>query len=354
MNEQYLRSLGAGAVIGGEFEPALVDLANRAGADSDAPAGRVLLDRLRFIVPDRAAMPPPGRYAHLHLNGERIEAGYTEASRGCRHLCRHCPIVPVYNGAFRVVQAETVLADVRQQAAAGARHITFGDPDFLNGPGHAVRIVEAMHREFPALTWDATVKIEHLRRHRRLLPVFREKGCLFVTTAVESLDDNVLAKLVKGHTRQDFFDMLRDFREIGLHLSPTFIPFTPWTTAAGYRDLLDTLASLDLMESVSPVQLALRLLIPAGSRLLELDDIQRVLAGYDEPALLWRWRHSDPAVDELARDAIVIVAGGQKRHASRREIFRSLQERAGCRMPPDNPNRPARTTIPYMEEPWYC
>ncbi len=355
LNEDYLRTLGAGSVIGGEFEPALVDLANRIGGGEPAvaPSGRVLLDRLQFITPDRVSLPPLKRYAHLRRNGERIETGYTEASRGCRHLCRHCPVVPVYNGTFRVVQSEVVLADVRQQVAAGARHITFGDPDFLNGPGHARRIVEALHREFPALTWDATVKIEHLRRHRHLLPLFRDKGCLFVTTAVEALDDSVLEKLDKGHTRQDFLDVVRDFRETGLHLAPTFIPFTPWTTAESYRDLLDTIESLDLIENVSPVQFALRLLIPAGSRLLELADIQRVIDGYDQPALLWRWRHEDAAMDELTRDAMKIAAEGQKRKASRSEIFGELQERAGCRRIED-PDRPARTTIPYMEEPWYC
>ena len=47
--------------------------------------------------------------------------GYTEASRGCRHLCRHCPVVPIYEGQFRVVQPDVVLADVAAQVAAGRR-----------------------------------------------------------------------------------------------------------------------------------------------------------------------------------------------------------------------------------------
>ena len=136
-------------------------------------------------------------------------AGYTEASRGCKHLCRHCPVVPVYQGSFRVVQPDVVLADIRQQVAAGAEHITFGDPDFFNGPTHAMRIVDALHREWPAITYDATIKIEHLLKHRDLLPRLRETGCLFVTSAVESVDDAVLAKLDKGHTRADFIDVAR-------------------------------------------------------------------------------------------------------------------------------------------------
>src|SRR3972149_9838662 len=102
--------------------------------------------------------------------GELRTVGYTEASRGCKHLWRHCPIVPIYEGRFRIVQREVVLADIRQQVEAGARHITFGDPDFLNGPGHALAVARGLHAEFPGLTFDVTAKIEHLLRHRDRLP----------------------------------------------------------------------------------------------------------------------------------------------------------------------------------------
>ena len=67
-------------------------------------------------------------------DGSRRVAGSTESTRGCKHLCRHCPIVPVYNGLFSAVPLDLVLADVRSQIEAGAQHITFGDADFFNGP----------------------------------------------------------------------------------------------------------------------------------------------------------------------------------------------------------------------------
>ena len=210
----------------------------------------------------------------------------------------------VYQGAFRIVQPEVVLEDIRGQVAAGAEHISFGDPDFFNGPTHAMRIVEALHREFPALTYDATIKIEHLRSQRRLLPRLRETGCLFVTSAVESADDAVLAKLAKGPYAGRFYGGFREFRATGLTISPTFIPFTPWTTRESYRGLLELLMDLDLIENVAPIQLALRLLIPAGSRLLELDDVPSVVTGFDEPALLHRWKHPDRAMDALAGEAM--------------------------------------------------
>ncbi len=320
LNESYLRGLWAGTILGGEFEAGLVSLAERLTAVkpvADQAEPVISLDRLQFRVPARSGLPPLEKYATLRVGGTSKRTGYTEASRGCKHLCRHCPIVPVYQGAFRVVQAEIVLADIRQQVEAGAEHVTFGDPDFFNGPAHAMRIVEEMHREWPELTFDATIKIEHLLRNRNLLPRLRETGCLFVTSAVESVDDEVLAKLDKGHTRADFIEVAGLFRSLGLALAPTFIPFTPWTTRESYRELLEVISELDLVDNVAPVQLALRLLIPRGSRLLELPDVQDVVRRFDEPALLYRWEHPNPEIESLAAQALRIASSrGSRREPS--------------------------------------
>jgi radical SAM superfamily enzyme YgiQ (UPF0313 family) len=348
LNDSYLRGLGVETILGGEFEPGLVAL-----AEGSKPEPLISLDRLKFQVPLRSLLPPLEKYAALRIAGEAKRAGYTEASRGCKHLCRHCPVVPVYQGNFRVVQPEVVLADIRQQVAAGAQHITFGDPDFFNGPTHAMRIATALHREFPNVTYDATIKIEHLLKHRDLLPCLRDTGCLFVTSAVESVDDAVLAKLDKGHTRADFLAVARELRTLGLTLAPTFIPFTPWTTRESYKQLLQVLMDLDLIDHVAPIQLALRLLIPSGSRLLDLADIQAVIGEFDEPALLYRWRHPDPAVDHLASQAIRIAAS----RGSRREIFGylwNLVADGADDRPYEDFDLLPRAAIPYLDEPWFC
>ena len=352
MNEPYLRELGARTILGGEFEQGLQDLARRLRQGRNGRLPLISLDRQQFLMPDRAGLPSLSRYAKLVANGEERLAGYTEASRGCKHLCRHCPIVPVYNGVFRVVQREVVLEDIRRQVAAGAQHITFGDPDFFNGPRHAGAIVESLHAEHPSITYDVTIKIEHLLRYGELLPVLTRTGCLFVTSAAESIDNAVLEKLAKGHTRADFIKAVSIVRAAGLTLAPTFVTFTPWTTWAGYRELLQLLADLDLVDNVGPIQLAIRLLIPAGSRLLELPEI-RILAGpFDPAALSHKWRHSDPSLDQLCADLQQLIQGEGRRKATRSEIFGKTWALANGR-PPDL-HLASRATIPYLNEPWYC
>jgi radical SAM superfamily enzyme YgiQ (UPF0313 family) len=342
VNQEMLRTLGVTHVIGGEFERALADLISGRAGD----VLPVILDRLPFPVPDRTTLPVLPEYAGLVSDGERKMVGYTEASRGCKHLCRHCPVVPVYEGKFRVVQRDVVLADVRQQVQAGAQHITFGDPDFFNGPSHALAIVEALHAEFPGVTYDVTIKIEHLLRHREALPVLKRTGCLFITSAVESVDDRVLALLAKGHTRADFVEALELTRTHGLTLSPTFVAFTPWTSHEDYLELLRAIRELDLIESVTPIQLAIRLLIPAGSKLLELEDLR--VEPFDPAALSYRWQHPDPEMDRLCADLQKLVGLG----VSRAELFAMIWERAFGEA--GDFNVESRPAVPHLTEAWYC
>ena len=352
LNAELLKSLGVDAILGGEFEQALVAWAmeNPDSHGGDVPT--VKLDKLAFIKPDRSGLA--ASYAQLRTSTGSKVVAYTEASRGCKHLCRHCPIVPVYEGQFRVVQRDVVLEDIRQQIAGGASHVTFGDPDFLNGPSHAIRIVEALHHEFPQVTYDATIKIEHLLKHRDLLRLLRDTGCLFVTTAVESLDDAVLAKLEKNHTRRDFCEAVALARDAGLALQPTFLAFTPWTTIGSYRDLLRVLRDLDLVESVPSVQLALRLLITSNSRLLELDDIRSIAGPFDKKLLVYPWTHPDAQVDALGARIFRLVDKLQKQGLNRTEIFAAIWKEAGDEPLPENFHLMPRAVVPYLDEPWYC
>jgi radical SAM superfamily enzyme YgiQ (UPF0313 family) len=391
LNATLLHEHGVSEVLAGEFEEALRDFAlesrardvpigapgNHTTPDLTAsakasasppqlPRGRKVgptgegaggrLPRLEFRTPDRAGLPPLARYATLQIGTERRTTGYTEASRGCKHLCRHCPIVPVYNGRFRIVPVPVVIADIRAQVEAGARHITFGDPDFFNGIGHAKAVVEAFGRELGYISYDVTIKVEHLLRHADTLALLRDTGCAFVTSAVESIDDGILARLDKGHTSSDFDRVVRSCADAGLVLAPTFVAFTPWTTIEGYGDLLREIARLDLIDHVAPIQFAIRLLITDGSRLLELDDIRRLTGTFDTRSLTYPWRHPDPRVDALQERVAAIVGGriSAPRYETFARIWRLAHEAAGVQRMPELPEARPRTAVPYLNEPWYC
>ena len=364
LSAALLREHGVTHIVHGEFEERLRDLAlapdhgdprrSASGEDPRLPASG--LSRLAFRTPDRSTLPPLSRYATLQIGDERRVTGYTETSRGCKHRCRHCPIVPVYDGRFRIVDVDTVMSDIRAQVSAGARHITFGDPDFFNGIGHATVVLETFAREFPGTSYDVTIKVEHLLQYAHLLPRLRETGCAFVTTAVESVDDAVLARLEKGHTHGDFERVVTLFRAIDLPISPTFVPFTRWTTLESYCELLRAIDRLELVDSVAPIQLAIRLLVTEGSRLLELPEIRESCGRFDMRSLTYPWRHPDPRVDTLQER--IAAAVGVRVNAPRRDVFahvwRMAHEAAGSGAPPEMHDVRPRTSVPYLNEPWYC
>jgi radical SAM superfamily enzyme YgiQ (UPF0313 family) len=343
LNREYLSAHGADSIIGGEYEAALVEL-TRGGAVTTPD---VALDRLKFAAPSRAALPALDKYARLETaDGGALLAGYTEASRGCLHHCRHCPIPPVYGGRFFVVPVDVVVADVSAQVAAGARHVTLGDPDFLNGPKHALAVARAIHAAHPTLSFDVTVKVEHILKHRDIFAELRALGCAFVVSAVESLSDRVLAILDKGHTRADVDEALRILDAAGVPLRPTFVAFTPWTTRDDYLALIDWIESRGMIEHVDAVQLALRLLVPPGSLLLDHPDMKPHLGTLEPEKLTFAWTHPDAAMDLLQRDVFAAVEDGA--------TFAEVRTLAAA--PPRAPtaHKSVRGRPPRLSESWFC
>jgi radical SAM superfamily enzyme YgiQ (UPF0313 family) len=368
MNADYLLRDLADAVIGGEYEQPLLELVRRTERGGTEPIDGVgepgrksdpSLVRIRFPEPDRSALPQMQSYAHLLIDGRAVPAGYAETTRGCAHTCLHCPVVPIYNGRFFAIPRDIVLEDIRQQVKSGAGHITFGDPDFLNGPTHALRICRALHDEFPHVTFDMTTRVEHILENREHFPEFARLGCVFVISAVESISELVLRKIDKGHTKEDVIQALRIVDDAGIAMRPSLLPFTPWTTMEDYLELLEFIEQHDMIENIDPVHLSIRLLVPPGSALLNEPDAHEWRGELDESSYTYRWTHEDPRVDRLQREIAVIVEEAATCEADPYETFekiRSVSYRLADQKPPAQPERPRRRwrRPPRLTESWFC
>lgn len=372
LNADYLLRENIDFAIGGEYEAPLLQLVTALergemgetaavpGVYSRVQASGPWIQRVPFVLPEREHLPPLERYARLELSGQTVLAGYTETTRGCKHTCRHCPITPVYGGRFFAVPVDVVLGDIRAQVAQGARHITFGDPDFFNGPTHALRITRALHQEFPPVTFDATIKIEHLLKHAQLLPELRELGCTFVVSAVESLNDNALVRLDKGHTSADVARAFDVMEAVGIALRPSLMPFSPWETLESYLLLLDFFEQRHLIEHVDPVHFSIRLLIPPGSAVLDTPDAHEWLEELDPTAYTYRWHHPDPRMDDLHGKVAELVERAQRAQADAVETFFQIKALAwaacgqemyaSCATQAYGPHK----ILPHLTESWFC
>jgi radical SAM superfamily enzyme YgiQ (UPF0313 family) len=344
----------ADAVIAGEYEPGLV-----AWAAGGHPGPPVQLARHGPRVPARQLLPSLDRYARLAIDGEERLVGSVEASRGCSHRCRHCPVPVVYNGRVRPVDEAAVLADIDQLVAAGARHVTFADPDFLNTPLHSRRVVAAMHDRYPHLSFDCTTKVEHILVHRDVLAELARAGCAFVVSAFESVNDTILGHLDKGHTVAEASEAVIVLRDNGIEIRPSWLPFTPWTTLDDLVDLVDFVVAHDLVPNVDPVQYTVRLLLPEGSLLLDRPAITPHLGPYDPERLGWTWSHPDPAVDGLQTELAALV---ERRVEQAPDLtFQEIDTliRANASTPRTAPDRGAISPGPAgqrarLTEPWFC
>ncbi len=379
LNADYLLEHGGDYCIGGEVEApllALVEALSERMNDEDgrmnkngaalqpSPDGiiqrgasaRPYLHRLPFALPARSGLPALARYARLEYMGESRVTGYVEASRGCLHLCTHCPIPPVYEGRFFTIPKEIVLEDIRRQVAAGATHITFGDPDFLNGPGHALSVVRAMHAEFPALTFDITTKVEHILKRGSVLPELGRLGCLFLISAVESVSDTVLGILEKNHTKADIVEALKLVRAAGIAPRPTWVAFTPWTTLGDYLDMLAFIEEHDLIDHVDPVQYTIRLLVPPASYLLNRPEMQEHLGPLDQASFSYRWAHPDPRMDRLQKEVSKLVEQDVGEGIDPGESFYRVWSLASGRKAGAGAVAlaPNRLRAPRLSEPWFC
>jgi hypothetical protein len=334
--------------LAGEYEPDLLRWAD--GAREESP---VNVDRAAITVaPDRSDLHGLGSYVRLEIAGTQRVVGSTAASRGCRYLCRHCPVPVVYGGSFRVVDRRLVAEDIDAQVALGAEHISFSDPDFLNGPTHALRILEETNERHPSLTFDATVKVEHLLAHQRLLPRMGELGLVFVVSAFETTNDEILQRLDKGHTAAGMEEAVHLLRGSAIDVRPTWLPFTPWTTLTDLVDMLRFLETHDI--DVDPIQLTIRLLVPKGSLLLDLPKNEFTPGTFDSDLLSYTWKSVDPRLDNLQQRLMRIMESTDGR--SRREFLDAatgeILEAAG--LPEDAIRLTDGEGRPRLTEPWFC
>ncbi|MCY3748346.1 MAG: CUAEP/CCAEP-tail radical SAM protein [Chloroflexi bacterium] len=350
----------ADAQIAGAYEHGLVGWLDGVALRDGAVEPQVDLERRASVMPARHLLPDISRYAHMALGDDESPVGYTEASRGCVHTCRHCPVPIVYVGRIRIIEPDVVLADIDQLVAAGARHITFADPDFLNGVRHSERVVRAMHARHPHLTFDVTTKVEHILEHADIWEEFAVAGCLFVVSAFESVNDEILRRLDKGHTAAEAAQAVAQLRRHGIEIRPSWMPFTPWTTPADVLDILEFVREQDLIANVDPVQFTIRLLVPQGSLLLDLPELIPHLRGYDEERLTYLWHANDPRADNLQEELAGIVERGIAEESSDAVLFerlwmavRAAAPDVPAGSPPSLAGRPLPVR-PRLTEPWFC
>ena len=254
---------------------------------------------LKNNIPNRQIFPDISNYAHLVDGSNNLIAGSVETTYGCKHSCTHCPVPISFNGSFKTYSLEKIVSDVENQVKQGAKHISFNDPDFFNGPMHALKILEALNKKFPGITYDSTIKVEHIIKYKKYFKELASLNMVFVISAFETTNDKVLSILEKNHTRSDLNNSIEISQEFGIDIRPTWMPFSPWTELKDLSNIVELIEGYQLRETVDPIQLTIKLLIPKHSLIIQRPEIKKYLGNYEKESLSFQWKYENIDAEKL-------------------------------------------------------
>ena len=235
-----------------EAQPLVAHLKNRMTAEEL----RRIEERqtaLRHKLQDEAY--PIASLKHLSLAGEPPVAAYVPVVYGCSHACTFC-IIPYRRGAERSRPLEEIVAEVRGLVAQGVREVTLLGQivdrygyDFPDRRPNLSDLLEAVHEveglwRIRFLTGHPSYMGEDLLHTVARLP----KVMPHIEVPIQAGDDEVLARMKRGYTADDYRRLVHRIREIipDVAIHTDIIVGFPGETAAQFQRTYDILEELRL------------------------------------------------------------------------------------------------------------
>lgn len=308
----------------------------------------------KHSVPDRTILPSITDYSHIVDGSNNLVAGSVETTYGCKHECTHCPVPIEFNGSFKTFGIEKITQDVANQVEAGAKHISFNDPDFFNGPKHALKILELLNTQHPDITYDSTIKVEHILKYPEYFRELKDLNMLFVISAFETTNDLVLEILKKNHTYKDLRDAVEVSIKNNIDIRPTWMPFSPWTEIDDLTNIITLIEDYKLRETVDPIQLTIKLLIPKNSLILNRPEIKEYLLDYDPASFSYSWNYKNTALDNIQNELFTYVLQNESADEYRQYLglVKILEKHSGKSLL--STEKYNQRVVPKLSETWFC
>ena len=308
----------------------------------------------KHSVPDRTILPSITDYSHIVDGSNNLIAGSVETTYGCKHECTHCPVPIEFKGMFKTFGTEKIITDVTNQVEEGAKHISFNDPDFFNGPKHALKILQLLNEKHPSITYDSTIKVEHILKYPDYFQELKNLNMLFVISAFETTNDHVLNILQKNHSFNDLNKAVELSLENNIDIRPTWMPFSPWTEQNDLISIIKLIENYKLRETVDPIQLTIKLLVPKNSLILKRPEMKEYLLDYDPASFSYAWKYQFPNIDNIQNELFTYVL----QHESENEytqylgLVDILESHTNETLL--NSEKYSQRIVPKLSETWFC
>jgi radical SAM superfamily enzyme YgiQ (UPF0313 family) len=308
----------------------------------------------KHSVPDRTLLPSIKDYSHIVDGSNNLVAGSVETTYGCKHECTHCPVPIQFKGSFKTFGIDKIIKDVENQVEAGAKHISFNDPDFFNGPKHALKILENLNNKFPEISYDSTIKVQHILNYQEYFKQLKDLNMLFVISAFETTNDKVLNILRKNHTSDDLKTAVEISLDNDIDIRPTWMPFSPWTEKLDLVNIIKLIENYKLRETVDPIQLTIKLLIPKNSLILESAEIEKYLEIYDPSSFSYSWKYEFPIINKIQNSLFTYVLENESvdEYTQYLGLVKIIESYTNTELLLDT--NYLKKHVPKLSETWFC
>ena len=308
----------------------------------------------KHTVPDRTILPSITDYSHIVDGSNNLIAGSVETTYGCKHECTHCPVPIEFKGMFKTFGTEKIITDVTNQVEEGAKHISFNDPDFFNGPKHALKILQLLNEKHPSITYDSTIKVEHILKYPDYFQELKNLNMLFVISAFETTNDHVLNILQKNHSFNDLNKAVELSLENKIDIRPTWMPFSPWTEQNDLISIIKLIENYKLRETVDPIQLTIKLLVPKNSLILKRPEMKEYLLDYDPSSFSYAWKYKFPNIDNIQNELFTYVLQheSENEYAQYLGLVDILESHTNETLL--NSEKYSQRIVPKLSETWFC
>ena len=212
LNETLLRAPWIDAVVIGEGERTLVELAKAVAEGNDignvagiafADGDRVVKTEPRSLIEELDQLPLPARYLLPLARYRALGAPCTViSSRGCPYGCIFCSAHRMFGRKIRFRNPGLVVDEIEMlHRDFGFPHINIVDDTFTANHEHARQVCEEMLRRNLKIEWSAFTRADRVTDD--LVALMKRAGCDLVLFGVESADENILKTIRKGITPED-------------------------------------------------------------------------------------------------------------------------------------------------------
>jgi anaerobic magnesium-protoporphyrin IX monomethyl ester cyclase len=243
LEETLLKSPWVDAVVIGEGERTLIELARAVAEDKDtrhipgiafADGGRVVKTSARGLIENLDQLPlparellPMARYRALNMPCTVI------TSRGCPYSCIFCSGHRMFGPRVRFRSPGLVVDEIeRLQRDFGLAKINIVDDTFTLNHNHTRAVCQEMLRRNLQMKWSVFARVDRISED--LAQLMNRAGCDWVLFGVESADEGILKTIKKGTTPEDVRRGVKIAAEAGINVFNSFIfglPGESWDTA---------------------------------------------------------------------------------------------------------------------------